>query len=127
VAAYDPDRIEEEVCAARKQADVVIVSLHWGIEYARQPQESQRRIAHSLIDAGAALVIGHHPHTPQPVERHRHGLIAYSLGNFVFDAAGEGGRHGLILKCVLTREGVTDYTTTPVVISLCQPAVAGMK
>jgi len=114
VAAYEPDRIEDEVRAARRQADVVIVSLHWGVEYARQPQESQRRIARRLIDAGAALVVGHHTHTPQPVERYHHGLIAYSLGNFVFDSHGEGGRYGLLLRCTLGREGVMKYDLAPI-------------
>jgi poly-gamma-glutamate capsule biosynthesis protein CapA/YwtB (metallophosphatase superfamily) len=121
VAMYDPETMLEEVRAARRQADVVIVSLHWGIEYAREPQESQRRIAHALVDAGAALVIGHHPHTPQPVERYRNGLIAYSLGNFVFDPAGEKGRHGLLLTCTLTRAGVQSYAVTPVKITNTQP------
>ena len=121
VAMYDPETILEEVRAARREADMVIVSLHWGIEYAREPQESQRRIAHALVDAGAALVLGHHPHTPQPVECYRNGLIAYSLGNFVFDPAGEKGRHGLLLTCTLTREGVQNYVATPVKITNAQP------
>lgn len=64
VAMYDPETMMEEVREARQQADVVIISLHWGIEYSREPQESQRRIAHALVDAGATLVLGHHPHTP---------------------------------------------------------------
>ncbi len=124
VAVYDPNRINGEVHAARQQSDIVIVSLHWGIEYARQPQEEQRRIAHRLIDAGASLVLGHHPHTPQPVERYHHGLIAYSLGNFVFDPAGDGGRHGLLLRCILTRKGVASYSGTPVLIRDAQPGPA---
>jgi len=121
VAVYDPDRIDEEIRAARRRADIVVVSLHWGIEYARQPQESQRRIARRLIDAGADLVIGHHTHTPQPVERYGRGLIAYSLGNFVFDPAGEGGRNGIVLQCTLTRRGVASFAALPVRITDAQP------
>lgn len=121
VAVYDPDTMVQEVRAARQQADIVIVSLHWGIEYARAPQESQVRIARSIIDAGADIVIGHHTHTPQPVERYHRGLIAYSLGSFVFDPAGEGGRNGLLLKCAFTRRGLVGYSTTPVRIHSVQP------
>lgn len=121
VAVYDPAVIEDEIRAARARADLVIVSLHWGVEYARHPQESQRRIARELIDAGANLVIGHHTHTPQPVERYKTGLIAYSLGNFVFDSRGDGGRHGIILRCTLRPGGVQDWETLPVAIEECQP------
>jgi len=121
VATYDPDRIEEEIGAARAQADVVVVSLHWGVEYARQPQESQRRIARRLIEAGADLVIGHHTHTPQPVERYKNGLIAYSLGNFVFDSHAEGGRYGTMLRCTVTKAGIVEYQEIPVKIERGQP------
>jgi poly-gamma-glutamate capsule biosynthesis protein CapA/YwtB (metallophosphatase superfamily) len=124
VAVYDPEQIEEEVRAARREADVVIVSLHWGVEYARHPQESQRRIARRLIDAGATLVIGHHTHTPQPVERYRQGLIAYSLGNFIFDAHGEGGRRGSLLRCAVGPDGVTDHEVLPVTIDGAQARLA---
>jgi poly-gamma-glutamate capsule biosynthesis protein CapA/YwtB (metallophosphatase superfamily) len=125
VAVYDPDGIEEEVRAARKQADIVIVSLHWGVEYAGQPQESQRRMARKLIDAGAALVIGHHPHSPQPVERYGNGLIAYSLGNFVFDPGQPRAAEGLLLTCTVTKHGVTRYRSTRVQIKEMQPRPVG--
>ena len=121
IAVYDPDRIEAEVRAANRRADVVIVSLHWGVEYARQPQESQRRIARRLVDAGADLVIGHHTHTPQPVERYGRGLIAYSLGNFVFDSRGEGGRYGTLLRCTVTADGVDSHEALPIHIERAQP------
>jgi len=125
IAVWDPARIEDEVRAARQQAEVVVVSLHWGVEYARQPQESQRRLARRLIEAGATLVIGHHTHTPQPVERHGAGLIAYSLGDFVFDSRAEGGGRGVVLLCQVGRSGVIGYEVIPVVIEDCQPRRAG--
>lgn len=121
IAVYDSDRIEQDVRSAARQADIVVVSLHWGIEYARQPQESQRRIARGLVDAGADLVIGHHTHTPQPIERYRNGLIAYSLGNFVFDSHAEGGRRGLLLQCRVRADGVEDHEAIPIRIERAQP------
>lgn len=71
--------------AARADHDVVIAVLHWGTEYDDAPGRWQIDAAHAMVDAGADLVIGSHPHVLQAVERYRGGLIAYSLGNFLFD------------------------------------------
>jgi len=120
-AAFETERAEAAIRAAGRRADVVIVLLHWGLEYTREPREVQRRIARRLIDAGAHLIIGHHPHTPQPVERYRGGVIAYSLGNFVFDSASEQARGGLILRCALQRDGVSGVESIPVTITRCRP------
>lgn len=73
---------------ARASADLVVVSLHWGDEYAVDPTSWQRRVALELIEAGADVILGHHPHVLQPIESHtaqdgRTGLIVFSLGNFV--------------------------------------------
>ncbi|MGI4871837.1 MAG: CapA family protein [Janthinobacterium lividum] len=66
----------------------VLVYLHWGTEYAAQPSPEQRQQAHDLVDAGAAAVVGAHPHVVQPVEFYRGRPIIYSLGNFLFDQRG---------------------------------------
>jgi poly-gamma-glutamate capsule biosynthesis protein CapA/YwtB (metallophosphatase superfamily) len=63
----------------------VIVYIHWGVEYQHKPQESQVELAHSFVDAGAAAVIGHHPHVVQSFEIYNHAPIFYSLGNAIFD------------------------------------------
>ncbi len=63
---------------------VVIVNLHWGTELAEHPDAEQIECAHEVIDAGADLVIGHHPHVLQGIERYGKGVIVYSLGNLVF-------------------------------------------
>jgi poly-gamma-glutamate synthesis protein (capsule biosynthesis protein) len=68
-----------------QHADLVVVSLHWGIEYEQHSTTSQQLFARALIDAGADLVVGHHPHVVQEVEEYKGRYIAYSLGNFVFD------------------------------------------
>ena len=80
----------EAIRSIRDTADSVIVGIHWGIPYGFAPQsygilaEYQRPLAHALIDAGADIVAGHHPHYVQPIEVYRGRLIAYSLGNFLF-------------------------------------------
>ena len=89
VALATVDAIDADVRAARSQSDVVIVALHSGIEYTDAPQPNQQQLARAAIDAGAAVVLGHHPHTLQGVERYGDGLIIYSLGNFVFDLDNE--------------------------------------
>ena len=79
------DDAVERIRAARADADLVIVSVHWGEEFIQVPDERERRIARSMIDAGASIVVGHHPHVLREVETYRHGVIAYSLGNFLGD------------------------------------------
>ena len=78
------------VAAARAQADAVIVLLHWGYEDEPRPDPAQVRMGQSLLAAGADLVVGHHPHVVQPVVADGGGVVAYSLGNFVFDQPHEG-------------------------------------
>lgn len=70
------------------QHDAVIVNIHWGVEYQKQPTSSQKSIGHKLIDSGAIAVIGHHPHVTEPFELYNGGVIYYSLGNFIFDQVG---------------------------------------
>ena len=75
----------------------MIVSMHAGVEYQKQPNAEQRRFAHAAIDAGASVVVGAHPHVTQPVESYRDGVIFYSLGNLVFDQfQRQETQHGLI-------------------------------
>lgn len=81
-------RASERVKQARAHADLVVVSVHWGDEYAAKPTKWQRRVATALIEAGADVILGHHPHVLQPVESiatpdGRVGLVAFSLGNFI--------------------------------------------
>ncbi|TGM56546.1 CapA family protein [Leptospira adleri] len=75
---------------------VRIVSLHWGVEYSPFPTADQRKIAHSLIDSGVKIVIGHHPHIPQGIEVYRGGVILYSLGNLIFGSRNSYLNHNLI-------------------------------
>lgn len=65
--------------------DYVLVSIHWGDEYKSFPNEKQKEVGQRLIDSGAKIILGHHPHTTQPVEKYKDGVIFYSLGNFIFD------------------------------------------
>ena len=83
--------IKKEVEETKAKADVVIVSLHAGEEYTEKPNDFQKEFAKAVIDSGADIVVGHHPHVIQPNEKYpsinsgQAGYIFYSLGNFVFD------------------------------------------
>ena len=81
--------VTADVASARRQADYVIVSFHWGREASGTVQTYQRNAAHNAIDAGADAVIGHHPHVLQGIERYKNGIIFYSLGNFAFASKGK--------------------------------------
>ncbi len=107
-------------------SNFVIVSLHWGEEYAPQPSGAQRELARRLVDAGADLIVGHHPHVAQEVERYKDGYIAYSLGNFVFDQNfSEKTMRGLMLKVVITDDKIVRVEKVPIKINATfQPELA---
>jgi poly-gamma-glutamate synthesis protein (capsule biosynthesis protein) len=117
-SVLDRERALEDVRAAARDADAVVVSLHWGVEYAQQPRDEDVAYAHRLADAGALVVLGHHPHVLQPVELYRRtdgrvAVIAYSLGNFVSNqerkyvpgvtGAIGAARDGALLRVALAR------------------------
>lgn len=78
------DQVSADVKAARKKADIVLVSFHWGQEGKTTLRDYQVRIGHLAIDSGASVVIGSHPHILQGIEHYKNGIILYSMGNFTF-------------------------------------------
>ena len=117
VAWATPENVTTAVAAAREAADIVVVAFHFGAEYAATPSQSQRDIARAAIDAGASLVIGSHPHVLQEVEEYGGGLIAYSLGNFVFDGFEGASNTSAILNVTLAPDGaILAWSLTPVQI-----------
>lgn len=95
-----------------KSVDAVVVSIHWGAEYVHEPMSYDRELTRGILDAGALVVIGHHPHVLQPVQPQRLrdgrvGVVAYSLGNLVsnqdYNVADGTKRDGLLLGLEVTR------------------------
>lgn len=91
--------------AARDEYDVLIGFVHWGEEYEDGPSGAQRKAAHALIDAGADLVVAHHPHVLQGVEVYGDGLIAYSMGNFLFENTNDPARLTGVLRVTMRADG----------------------
>ena len=108
------DQLVALVKQVATQADVVVINAHWGEEYETQPRPADRALARALINAGATLIIGHHPHVLQPVEvmtrdDGSRGVVAFSLGNLVSNQDSEdpdgAKRDGLLLGVTLERAG----------------------
>jgi poly-gamma-glutamate capsule biosynthesis protein CapA/YwtB (metallophosphatase superfamily) len=78
------EEVRADIIAARKQADIVLVSFHWGQEGKTELRDYQKYIGHLAIDSGASAVIGSHPHILQGIEHYKDGVILYSMGNFTF-------------------------------------------
>jgi poly-gamma-glutamate capsule biosynthesis protein CapA/YwtB (metallophosphatase superfamily) len=126
VALMDRARMRRDVAAMLQRADLVIVSMHAGIEYASHPNRQQIEFAHAAIEAGASLVVGHHPHVVQGWERYRGGAIFYSLGNLVFDQFQRAEtQRGVLAEAIF--EGATLLRATPVSIEIIgtAPRLAG--
>jgi poly-gamma-glutamate synthesis protein (capsule biosynthesis protein) len=101
------EEILRDVACLRADVDCVIVSLHWGEEFVLVPSTKEVELAHAIVDAGASVILGHHPHVARPVERYRGAVIAYSLGNFAADMVWHDPlRRGLVLDCELVPGGV---------------------
>ena len=144
-SAYDLQKLQTDIATLKTRSDVVVVSMHAGTEYTRAPNQNQIDFAHAAIDAGANIVIGHHPHwiqpveiySPQPsspgdgegwgeVETKRQGIIFYSLGNFVFDQMwSQETREGLMVKLNFENQELKSAELLPVIIeNYCCPRLA---
>jgi len=117
VAWLDPVQALTDIRFARPLADLVIVCPHWGVEYALNPTREQVDLAHQMIDAGADLIVGSHPHVVEPVEKYHDRWIAYSLGNFIFDQEGPHTHRGLMLKATVRDRHIIDVESIPIDIN----------
>jgi poly-gamma-glutamate capsule biosynthesis protein CapA/YwtB (metallophosphatase superfamily) len=124
IAIADPAVMAHDVAELRERADVVIVSMHHGVEYMPRPSAAQVAFARAAIDAGAQLVIGHHPHVVQPTERYHGGIIFYSLGNFIFDQyQRQATQHGEVVRISFAGRDLLATRVIPVKITPTGPEV----
>lgn len=125
IAMMNLGQMTDDVGKLLKRSDVVIVSMHAGLEYQSKPNFQQREFAHAAIDAGAAVVVGHHPHVIQPVEAYRNGVIFYSLGNLAFDQfQRRETQQGWIADLRFMGKRLAGYGVIPVDIVRTAPRIA---
>lgn len=119
----DVEQIQLDVARLKAKADYVVVSGQFGVEYQRTPEKENVGTAHAVVDAGADIVIGHHPHWIQTIEQYNGKWIFYSLGNFVFDQMwSQDTREGLTLAVTFDKNQVKKIELKPVIIDdFCCP------
>jgi len=117
------DRVRQSVRRARRSADVVVATFHWGLELAPREAARERALAQVALRAGATAVIGAHPHVLQPVRRPAGRLVAPSLGNFVFGAGTRATATTGILIAELGRGRVMGARLLPAVIRATRPVL----
>lgn len=101
------------VYEASQKADLVVVNLHWGVEYGVNESETQEKIGKALIDAGADVIIGSHPHVLQPIQTYKDGIIFYSMGNFVFDQGWTRTKDSMVLNYYINENGEGTFEVVP--------------
>lgn len=111
---WDPPAAAAAIASANAQADAVIVSVHWGFEYETRHDPSQEKAARIMMEAGADLIVGHHPHVVQAIAVNGDQVTAYSLGNFVFDQDGSDTSQGLALRAFFDGDGLRAVQVLPV-------------
>jgi poly-gamma-glutamate capsule biosynthesis protein CapA/YwtB (metallophosphatase superfamily) len=104
-APLEMDVAGQAIRDARRKADWVVVAFHQGLEYSDYPSSGIIAAAHQMIDAGADVVLGHHAHVLQGIERYAGGLVAYSLGNFVFDHHDADLKQKALARSAMARVG----------------------
>lgn len=115
------ENIKKVIPIVKKKADYVIVSPHWGVEYKKTPVARQVNLAHAFIDAGADLIVGHHPHVVQTAEKYKGKWIYYSLGNFIFDQYwSKETQKGLVIRATF-RDGKYAIEEFPIASVKSQP------
>lgn len=95
VAPFQLNRLKKIIEEKENKDKIQMLSVHWGVEYSPEPTKEQIKQAHELINFGFNVVIGHHPHIPQGVEKYKNGIILYSLGNFLFGSRNQYLNHNI--------------------------------
>lgn len=124
VAEANVTRLQESVRTADERADIVVVQIHGGNEYEREPTSEMSELVDTAVDAGADLVVNHHPHVVGGVERRDETVVAWTLGNLVFDQEIWETLDSYILTVDVDEDGPVRTTIEPVVIQGYTPQLA---
>lgn len=130
VAFFDKRETILTVQNCKKEADAVLLLFHWGLENYHYPSYQQRQLARKLLEAGVDIIVGHHPHVVQGIEKIDGKMVVYSLGNFLFDEVNwsftddvgipqqrllqlqSEQREGLMVNFIIDEKHHIEYTTT---------------
>lgn len=111
LTSSSPEKMKDIIQQGNREVDVLVVSMHFGQEYRKEPTEKQKKLARMAIESGADVVAGHHPHVVQSVKEYKGGVIAYSLGNLIFDQNfSKETMSGLMLKVTFKEGEMENYT-----------------
>jgi len=114
VNLLDPAKVKTDIAALRPQVDVLVLVLHWGVEYNPGVTEEQKRLARDFLTAGADVILGSHPHVLEPMElfniNGQNKFVIYSMGNFIGDQRGIERNSGIVLKLRFTKDFTTGAT-----------------
>lgn len=124
IAPADSAVIFNSIHAIRDSCQVIIASFHWGYEYQQQPSRAQKYLGRLAIRSGAKIVHGHHPHVLQGIEFYRDGVIAYSLGNFIFDQKDSLANQSAVLHMIMKGSSIDSVWLQPIEIKGKRPAEA---
>jgi len=126
ISEEDIERIKNDIKAVKEKVDILIVSFHSGEEYLSEPTQFQIEFSKAAIEAGADIVIGHHPHVIQKSEQYQSGYIFYSLGNFVFDQSfSEETQQGQMVKILIKNGKIKEVIPEKIEINnYFQPEIA---
>lgn len=121
--------LNQEITSFKKQfPDVfIIVMLHWGIEYEETPSDNQVKLANSMIDSGADMIIGHHPHILQKIDYYKGKPIFYSIGNFIFDQRDAKTKESMIIKLFFENGKLVKFNLYPIRIKKFKPVLVSVK
>ena len=108
------ETIREDIQKIRDQVDLVAVSMHWGVEDSFKVTNEQKELAHKLIDDGADMILGHHPHQCQGIELYKGKPILYSMGNFLFDQNDPENMESFIIDMKYKGVELTEFSALPV-------------
>src|SRR3990167_2618387 len=118
INVLDLDQMDLDIKSAKACIDLVVVSFHFGEEYKPKHNQFQETVAYRAVDAGADLIIGHHPHVAEDLEQYQGKWIAYSLGNFIFDQYfSPETMQWLALAVTVSKEGVGEVKRLPFIIN----------
>jgi len=116
----DDSQVLAAVAKGKKECDILIVMLHWGVEYTSAPSEYQVELAHKIIDNGADGIIGHHPHMLQGIELYKEKPILYSIGNFIFLKKNQEAGKTAVFKLEFGEDKFMGGSFYPVYIDKCR-------